>query len=64
MKIYIIEKNSLKRAYLSFSRLMSEETIEIYCKAFGDAIPQKNSLPVTIALKAIKIYMMEVDERI
>jgi hypothetical protein len=64
MKIYIIEKNQTKRAYFSFSRLMSEETIELYCKSFGDQIPVKNNLPVSLALGRIIISSMEVDERI
>jgi len=64
MKIYIIEKNQTKRAYLSFSRLMSEETIELYCKSFGDQIPVKNNLPVSLALGRIIISSIEVDERI
>jgi hypothetical protein len=64
MKIYMIEKGSIKRAYLSFSRLMSEETIELYCNFFGDQIPVKNNLPVSLALGRIIISSMEVDERI
>jgi hypothetical protein len=64
MKIYIIEKNQTKRAYLSFSRLMSEETIELYCKSFGDQIPVKNNLPVSLALGRIIISSIEVDERV
>jgi hypothetical protein len=64
MKIYIIEKNQTKRAYLSFSRLMSEETIEVYCKAFGDKIPAKNNLPASLAYGRIIISSMEVDERV
>jgi hypothetical protein len=62
MKIYIIEKNQTKRAYLSFSRLISEENIETYCKAFGDQIPVKNNLPVSLAIGRIIISSMEVDE--
>jgi hypothetical protein len=64
MKIYIIEKNQTKRAYLSFSRLMAEENIETYCKAFGDQIPVKNNLPVSLAIGRIIISCMEVDERV
>jgi hypothetical protein len=64
MKIYIIEKNNVKRAYFSFSRLMSEENIETYCKTFGDQIPVKNNLPVSIAIGRIIISCMEVDERV
>jgi hypothetical protein len=64
MKIYIIEKNQTKRAYLSFSRLMSEENIETYCKAFGDQMPVKNNLPVSLTLGRIIISCMEVDERV
>jgi hypothetical protein len=64
MKIYIIEKNNIKRAYLSFSRLMSEENIETYCKAFGDQIPVKNNLPVSLAIGRIIISCMEVDDRV
>ena len=64
MKIYIIEKSQTKRAYLSFSRLMSEESIEIYCKQFGDQIPVKNNLPVSLALGRIIISLMEVDDRV
>jgi hypothetical protein len=64
MKIYIIEKNHVKRAYLSFSRLISEENIETYCKAFGDQMPVKNNLPVSLALGRIIISSMEVDERV
>ena len=64
MKIYIIEKGPIKRAYLSFSRLMSEETIELYCKSFGDQIPVKNNLPASLAYGRIIISSMEVDERL
>jgi hypothetical protein len=64
MIIYIIEKNQTKRAYLSFSRLLNEETIETYCKAFGDKIPAKNNLPASIAFGRIIISSMEVDERV
>lgn len=64
MKIYIIEKSQTKRAYLSFSRLMSEESIEIYCKQFGDQVPVKNNLPISLALGRIIISSMEVDERV
>jgi hypothetical protein len=64
MKIYIIEKNQTKRAYLSFSRLMSEESIGTYCKAFGDQIPVKNNLPVSLAIGRIIISCMEVDDRV
>jgi hypothetical protein len=64
MKIYIIEKNQTKRAYLSFSRLISEESIELYCKNFGDKTPVKNNLPVSLAVGQIVISSMEVDERV
>ena len=64
MKIYIITKNSTKRAYLSFNRLLQEESIEIYCKQFGDAVPAKNNLPASLALGQIVINTMEVDERV
>jgi hypothetical protein len=64
MKIYIIEKNKTKRAYLSFSRLVSEENIEIFCKNFGDQMPVKNNLPVSLALGQIVISSMEVDVRV
>jgi len=64
MKIYIIEKGHIKRAYLSFSRLMSEETIELYCKSFGDQIPVKNNLPASLADGKIIMSSMEVDERV
>lgn len=64
MKIYIIEKNQTKRAYLSFNRLLNEETIEVYCKAFGDQIPAKNNLPASLAYGRIIISSMEVDERV
>jgi hypothetical protein len=43
---------------------MSEENIETYCKAFGDQIPVKNNLPVSLALGRIIISSMEVDERV
>jgi hypothetical protein len=64
MKIYIIEKNQTKRAYLSFSRLISEENIELYCKSFGDQMPVKIGLPVSLAVGQITISSMDVDERI
>jgi hypothetical protein len=64
MKIYIIEKNQTKRAYLSFSRLISEESIDLYCKSFGDRMPVKNNLPVSLAVGQIVISSMEVDERV
>jgi hypothetical protein len=64
MKIYIIEKNKTRRAYLSFSRLVSEESIEIFCKTFGDKMPVKNNLPVSLALGQIVISSMEVDVRV
>jgi hypothetical protein len=64
MKIYIIEKNKTRRAYLSFSRLISEENIELYCKNFGDKIPVKNNLPVSLALGQIVISSMEVDDTV
>ncbi len=63
MKIYIIEKNQTKRAYLSFNRLLVEETIEVYCKTFGDQVPVKNNLPASLAFGRIIISSMEVDER-
>ena len=63
MKIYIIEKNKTRRAYLSFLRLVSEENIELYCKNFGDQIPAKNNLPASLAFGRIIISSMEVDER-
>jgi hypothetical protein len=64
MKIYIIQKNQTRRAYLSFSRLVSEESIEIFCKNFGDKMPVKNNLPVSLALGQIVISSMEVDVRV
>jgi len=64
MKIYIIEKNKTRRAYLSFSRLVSEENIELYCKTFGDQIPVKNNLPVSLAVGQIVISSMEVDDTV
>ena len=64
MKIYIITKNSTKRAYLSFNRLLKEESIEEYCKRFLDAVPAKNNLPASLALGQIIINTMEVDERV
>lgn len=64
MKIYIIEKNQTKRAYLSFNRLMQEENIDLYCKSFGDQMPVKNNLPVSLAVGQITISSMDVDERV
>lgn len=64
MKIYIIEKNQTKRAYLSFNRLMQAEKIDLYCKAFGDQMPVKNNLPVSLAVGHITISSMDVDERV
>jgi hypothetical protein len=64
MKVYLIEKSTGKRAYLSFSRLLKEEKIEEYCKSYKENMPTKTSLPASLLSNKIIITCLEVDERI
>lgn len=64
MSVYLIHKPGYKKVYYSFRRLLKEEALEEKVKKTGEAVPDKDHLPVRILYNQVTIERVEVDERI